>query len=63
MSSLLKSIGDNLVIRDGVIATRDGRPLGEYLASCGFKDGMDVSLVLRQTLIRLDAWASCAGIG
>ena len=36
---------ERLVIRDGVIACKDGTPLAEYLAGQGFKDGDPVVLV------------------
>ena len=35
---------NNLVIRDGVVATKDGSDLREYLAECGLYEGAPVNV-------------------
>lgn len=43
-------IHERLVIRDGIPVCADGTPLAEYLASLGFKEGQEVSLIDRAVL-------------
>lgn len=43
--------GDKLVIRDGVVATKDGSNLKEYLASCGLYEGAPIN-VCHHTALR-----------
>ena len=40
----LFNAGDRLVIRDGVVATKDGSDLKEYLASCGLYEGAPINV-------------------
>lgn len=52
----LKAINDRLIIKDGVIACRDGTPLAEYLKDF-FKEGDTVSIITREAMLRLNAEA------
>lgn len=53
----LKSIGENLIIKDGVIVCIDGTPLADYLNKF-VKDGDKVNVVKHDTLIELNNEAS-----
>lgn len=49
----LKSIGDNLCIRDGVLSTKDSTPLDKYLSKF-FKEGQSVNVIDHNALIELN---------
>ena len=49
----LNIIGENLIIKDGVIVCRDGTQLKEYLAKFNFKDGDAVNVISNEGLKKL----------
>lgn len=48
-----ESIGENLIIKDGVIVCKDGTDLKEYLAKF-FKDGDEVNVVKHADLVAVN---------
>jgi hypothetical protein len=53
----LKSIGENLIIKNGVIVCIDGTPLAEYLQKF-VKEGDKVNVVKHEVLVELNNEAS-----
>ena len=59
---MLKSIGNNLIIKNGEIVCKDGQELKEYLKKF-FKDGQEINVIDHNTLVQLNnsvGYTQCA---
>ena len=61
--SFYKEINNNLVIRNGRIACKDGQPLMKYLKSYGHQNGDAINIVLHHDLVRMNDQCGLGGIG